>query len=314
MQILTKSTTALFCLLSVLWASASATPLVGQPISIALNLSTDWKAYNIPLPSGGWRVAAVVKEAAQETFEPGQQLSVMGSSVNGVYEHISLVQIAGGSLKGLVLVTAKVKTSIETQTPDICRDSADFAYSNTYGARRIVTKCLTVSSLQQQRGPNAQLLDATVDWLTTNAMSLPPNMIGFQYAQVAQPRRYLSFGYYVNAATWGLNRASSQNGASAWSKRVVGTNAVKSRFVTRLTAFGQQYTPALRAAAEGRGAYSAATLRPFTFDNISANDTMPIGTSKAQRRLAEIRATCQSIGFKDKTRAMQDCIKELLSR
>ena len=312
MQSLTKFRATICCLLSpLLLSGANATPLAGQPLSIALNLSTDWKAYNIPLPNGGWRVAAVIKEAAQETRIDS---SLLGSNVDGVFEHISLVQIAGGSVKGLVLVTAKVKTSIETQTPDICQDVSDFAYSNTYGASRIVTKCLTVSSLQQQRRPNAQLLGATTNWLTANGLSLPPNMVGFQYAQVAQPRRYLSFGYYVNAATWGFNSVSSLNGVSAWAKAAVGANAAKSRFITSLTAFGQQYATALNAAAEGRGAFSAATLRPFTFDNISANDTMPPGTTNVERRLAEIRATCQSIGFKDKTRAMKDCVKELLSR
>lgn len=314
MQITTTLKTTLFCVLWLFLASAHATPLVGQPISIALNLSTDWKAYNIPLPSGGWRVAAVVKEVALETFEPGQQLSVMGSSVDGVYEHISLVQVVGGKVKGLLLVTAKIRTSVETRTPEFCKDSSNYAYVNTYGARRIVTKCLAVMSLQQQSGANAQVLNATVDWLTTKGMSLPPNMIGFQYAQLAEPRRYLSFGYYVNASTWGFHGASAINGGSAWSRTSVGSNAEKSRFITSLTAFGQQYASALSAAAEGRGAYTAVTLRPFMFDGISANGTATGAIGTAEKRLAEIRATCRSIGFKDKTRAMKDCIKELLSR
>ena len=295
----------------MLLSSASASPLVGQPISIALNLSTDWKAYNIPLPTGGWRVAAVVEEAAQESgFDGG----LLGAHLDGVYEHISLVQTQGSTVKALVLVTAKVKTSIETRKPDICADTSSFAYVNTFGARRIVTKCLSVSSLQQQRKANTQLLDETARWLTTNGLSLPSSMVGFQYAQQADPRRYLSFGYYVNAATWGLNSATGLNGVPAWSEAAVRTDPTKSRFITSLTAFGQQYSTSLGAAAEGRAAVSAATLRPFAFDNISANDSMPTGTSRAERRMAEIRSTCQSIGFKDKTSGMQNCIKELLTR
>lgn len=311
MRLFKKLNAYCFCLFSLLLSTASASPLVGQPLSVALNLSTDWKAYNIPLPTGEWRVAAVVNEGAQENSMNG---SLFGRHIDGVYEHISLVQMQGSTVKALVLVTAKVKTSVETQEPDICADTSNFAYVNTFGARNIVTKCLSVSSLQPQRKANAQLLDETAKWLTANGLSLPSNMVGFQYAQLANPRRYLSFGYYVNAATWGFNSATSLNGVPAWSDAAVRTNPTKSRFITSLTSFGQQYSTSIKAAAEGRAAVSAATLRAFAFDNISAVNSMPTGVSRAERRLAEIRSTCRSIGFKDKTSGMKNCVKELLTR
>lgn len=293
-----------------------ATPLVGQPVTTVLPIRTDYKSYTVPLPAGNWTVAAAHEISGTDYYGDAKVLGV----VDGVYVYLSLVQQKDGVVTGLIFLAAQVKSAVNTRSPDLCLDMDDALYANKYGASRIVNRCLEVKPLFTGSGRDfTELLNKTREWLDKVGLSLPTEMIGFQYAEFDRSNRYLDFSYYLNTNVYGINPIGTPNGQSGWSKGAVSRDSKKTAFQTALIAYAQKYSTALHDAVQGRGTPSALTLQPFVFNDAFTGvvgSKAPLSNESAgpEERLDELKRLCKSIGFKDGTKSMQDCVKELLVR
>lgn len=293
--------------------SLLANPLSGQIVTTVMSIRTDHKAYSIPLPNGNWTVAATTDRSAEHYH--GDSFAI--GRADKVFVGVSLVQQHKSTVTGLILLQAQVKTFVKSQTPDLCVDAKEALHVNKFGASRIVSRCLEIKPLDAaSRGEFEELIDKTRDWLIQMGLSLPTGFIGFQYAEFDSSNRYLDFSYYLNPSFYGLPSGSLSGGQAAWTRGAVSRDSQKMAFQTALTAYAQRYSTALHDAFEGRGAASALTLQPFVFKNLANSPSSPASgvSGGPSGRLLELKTMCESIGFKDGTTAMKDCIKELLVR